>query len=239
MMRTLLAFSLCFLTAGVVQADPSVPLSGKDIAVLVRETLVENGQDGVPIVADQRRYFPCEVDLAITPRREGRWDAVDVMCPGAIPWSIVVRTSVEVPAGFSFGGRETIGETTPVVVFRQAIRRDEVITADKLEIIEMQRVPASGVFSEIEPLIGRTMLRTLAAGVPVTVRHLQMNWSVRRGDPVVIETDKGEMVVSMAGIALENGQTGDFIQVQNLRSRKTVHGVVTDGNKIIVAPNMN
>jgi flagella basal body P-ring formation protein FlgA len=62
---------------------------------------------------------------------------------------------------------------------------------------------------------------------------------VREGEPVAIESVSGEMVISMAGIALEDGQIGDFIEVQNLRSRKTLHGIVGDGKKIGVSPNMN
>jgi flagella basal body P-ring formation protein FlgA len=239
MMRMALACLLAFLTGAPAQADLAAPLTGAEIAAVVRETLVANGHEGVPILADQRRYFPCEVDLTVAPRREGRWDAVDVACPGAIPWSIVVRTSAEVPQGFSFGSSEPTGAITRVVVLRHTIRRGEVITADKLELVDMPRTPAPGTFLEIEPLIGRRMVQTLGAGVPVRERHLQMEWSVRADDPIVIETDTGEMIVAMAGVALENGQIGDFIRVRNLRSRRVVTGMVAEEKKIIVTPNMN
>ncbi|MDA0962328.1 MAG: flagellar basal body P-ring formation chaperone FlgA [Proteobacteria bacterium] len=230
------------LVGGAAKAEtagPAEPLTGQDIAAAVRAVMQAQGQAGAPILADQRRYFPCEVDLTIAPRREGRWDAVDVGCAGAIPWSIVVRTSADVPARFSFGSGADAGQTTTLVVVRHTIRRGEIITADKLDLAEVPRTPAPGVFSEIEPLIGRKMVQTLSAGVPIRERHLQMEWSVRADDPIVIETDSGQMVISMAGIALENGQTGDFIRVRNLRSQKIVVGQVADEKKIIVAPNMN
>lgn len=230
------------LVGGAARAEPAEqpePLTGQDIATAVRDVMAAHGQVGAPILADQRRYFPCEVDLTIAPRREGRWDAVDVACAGAIPWSIVVRTSADVPAGYSFGSDTDDGQTTTVVVVRHTIRRGEVITADKLELAEVPRTPAPGVFSEIEPLVGRKMAQSLSAGVPIRERHLQMEWSVRADDPIVIETDTGQMVISMAGIALENGQAGDFIRVRNLRSQKVVVGRVTDEKKIIVTPNMN
>jgi flagella basal body P-ring formation protein FlgA len=239
MMRALLAAVLVCLTSGGAQADLAQPLTGRDVAALVREALAAHGQEGAPILADQRRFFPCEVDLTVSPRREGRWDAVDVACPGNIPWSIVVRTSADVPPGFSFGGNETTGEPTTVVVVRHTIRRGEVITADKLELAEVPRSPAPGAFTEIEPLIGRRMVQTLSAGVPIRERHLQMEWSVRADDPIVIETNTGEMVIAMSGIALQDGQAGDFIRVRNLRSGRVVTGMVTDDKKIIVTPNMN
>lgn len=239
MMRAVMAFVLLCLTAGPSQADLSAPLTGADIAAVVRQALARNGHEGVPILADQRRYFPCEVDLTVAPRREGRWDAVDVACPGAVPWSIIVRTSVEVPHGSRFGSDEPTGAMTPVVVLRHTVRRGEVITANKLELVEMPRTPAPGTFLEMEPLIGRRMAQTLGVGVPVRERHLQMEWSVLEDDPIVIETDTGQMIVAMAGIALENGQIGDFIRVRNLRSERVVTGMVAEEKKIIVTPNMN
>lgn len=239
MMRALLAAGLVLLGAGAVQAEPAQPVTGREIAAIVRDALAAHGQEGTPILADQRRFFPCEVDLTVAPRHEGRWDAVDVACPGDIPWSIVVRTSAEVPAGFSFGADAATGEPVTVVVVRHTIRRGEVITADKLELAQVQRSPAPGAFTEIEPLIGRRMVQTLSAGVPIRERHLQMEWTVRADDPIVIETNTGEMVIAMSGIALENGQLGDFIRVRNLRSGRVVTGMVGEDKKIIVTPNMN
>ncbi len=239
MMRSLLASGLLCLAIGTAQADPAAPFTGEDIAAIVRDALVANGQEGAPILAGQRRYFPCDVDLSVAPRREGRWDAVTVSCSGTIPWSIVVRTSAHVPAGFGFASGDTSGETTTVVAFRHTIRRGEVITADKLELVELQSSRAQGSFSDIEPLIGRRMVQTLGAGVPVRERHLEMDWAVRANDPIVIETVTGEMVIAMAGVALEHGQAGDFIRVRNLRSGRVVVGMVTKEKKIIVSPNMN
>jgi flagellar basal body P-ring formation protein FlgA len=239
MMRSLLASVLVLLTIGSAQAQSTAPYTGEDIAAIVRDVLVAHGEEGVPILASQRRYFPCDVDLTVAPRREGRWDAVNVSCAGTIPWSIVVRTSAHVPVGFGLGLGDADGETTRVLVFRHTIRRGEVITADKLELVEMQSARAQGTFSEIEPLIGRRMVQTLSAGVPVRERHLEMDWAVRANDPIVIETVTGEMVIAMAGVALEDGQAGDFIRVRNLRSGRVVVGMVTKEKKIIVSPNMN
>lgn len=239
MMRAVLASILWLVGAAAAEAELEPAFTGGEISVIVHQALVVNGQGGVPIIAEKRRYYPCEVDLTVTPRREGRWDAVDVTCAGSVPWSIVVRTTVGVPPGFRFGSGDIVEDPTTVVVLRHAIRRDEVITADKLEQVEIPRAPQAGAFSEIEPLIGRRMSQNLGAGVPLRERHLEMNWEVRADDPIVIETKAGGLIISMAGVALENGQTGDFIRVRNLRSRKIVIGMVTDEKKINVVPNMN
>lgn len=239
MKRVAVVAILWLACSGVVQAKTGDAFTGGEIAAIVQDTLAAYGQEGTPILAEQRRYYPCGVDLTVAPRREGRWDAVDVACAGPIPWSIIVRTSVAVPAGFRFGAADTEVETTAVVVLRQSIRRDEILTADKLEVTEISHATAPGVFSRIEPLIGRRMAHNLGAGVPLRERHLEMDWAVRKGDPIVIETAAGGLVISMAGVALENGQTGSFIRVENLRSRKVVIGMVTDERKINVLPNMN
>lgn len=239
MKRAAVAAILWLVGSGVAQADMNQALTGGEIALIVQDALAANGQEGTPTLAEQRRYYPCDVDLTVTPRREGRWDALDVACAGPIPWSIIVRTSVAVPPGFRFGAADTEVETTAVVVLRHSIRRDEILTADKLQVIDIDHATAPGVFSRIEPLVGRRMAQNLGAGVPLRERHLEMDWAVRENDPVVIEISAGGLVISMAGVALENGQNGDFIRVRNLRSHKVVLGMVTDEKKINVLPNMN
>lgn len=239
MVRAVLAtFFLC-LAANSTYAEMRPVLTGADIAVVVRTAMSENGQNGVPIIAEQRRYYPCETELSVAPRRAGRWDAVEVTCSAAIPWSIVVRTTVEVPAVFGIEGGKKDGEMTTVVVPRYTLRRDEVITAEKIELVSIESSRASGTYSEIAPLIGRRMLQTLSAGVPLRERHMELAWPVREGDPIVIEANTGGLIISMAGIALENGQVGDFIEARNQRSQKTVHGILGEGKKIIVVTNMN
>jgi flagella basal body P-ring formation protein FlgA len=239
MIRAFLGIVLIFLSSAVALAETGPPLTGRDIAGIVRAVLAEHGQEGESILADQRRYFPCETALTVAPRLDGRWDAVDVICPGAIPWSIVVRTSAAVPKGFSFGNDVLNGPETSLVILRQAMRRGEVITAEKLGIAEIQRAPASGIFTAIGPLVGRRMAYAVGAGVPLLDRHLEMVWSVRANEPIVIEINTGSVVVAMAGVALENGQTGDIIRVRNSRSERVVVGRVGDEKKIIVTPNMN
>ena len=239
MIRAIFGIFLIFLGSALASAETGQPLTGRDIAGIVRAVLAEHGQEGEPILADQRRYFPCETAITVAPRLDGRWDAVDVNCPGAIPWSIVVRTSAAVPDDFSFGNDVLNGPETSLVILRHAMRRGEVITAEKLEIAEIQRSPASGIFTEIGPLVGRRMANAVGAGVPLLDRHLEMVWSVRANEPIVIEINTGSVVVAMAGVALENGQTGDIIRVRNTRSERVVVGRVGDEKKIIVTPNMN
>lgn len=239
MIRALLAILLLSFRPAAALADTGQPLTGRDIAGIVGAALVEHGLEGKAILADKRRYFPCETALTVSPRIDGRWDSVNVNCPGIIPWSIVVRTSAAVPEDFSFGNDDPDVLATSLVVLRHDMRRGEVITADKLEIARIQRAPASGIFTDIAPLVGRRMAYAVGAGVPLRDRHLEMEWYVRADEPIVIEVNTGSVVVAMAGIALENGQIGDLIRVRNSRSARVLVGMLEDEKKIIVSPNMN
>lgn len=238
MTRMVLAACVIGLLAGMAQAEQPKPVTGQEVAAAVSEALAAHGQQGTPILAAQRRYFPCDGMLTVTPRQKDRWDAVDVKCPGKLPWSIVVRTSADVPAGLD-GDDQDAGETTKVVVLRRALRRGEVITEDKLDVTEVSGVPVRGAFSAAEDLIGRRMAQSLGSGVPIQERHLQMDWLVRADDPIVIETNAEGIVIGMAGVALEHGQPGDFIRVRNLRSGRELTGRVADDKKIIVTSNIN
>jgi flagella basal body P-ring formation protein FlgA len=237
---TYMAILACLigLFAGTAQAEQPKAITGQEVAAAVSAALAAHGQQGTPILAAQRRYFPCETALTVAPRQKDRWDAVEVKCTGNLPWSIVVRTSADIPAGLDDDGHDT-GETTKVLVLRRALRRGEVITAEKLDVAEVVGTPARGAFSETEVLVGRRMAQALGAGIPILERHLQMDWLVRENDPIVIETNAEGIVIGMSGIALEHGQLGDFIRVRNLRSGRELTGQVAEDKKIIVTSNIN
>lgn len=57
MRRLLAAYVLICLSGGAAQAEVAPPLTGQDIAAVVRAALAANGQDAVPMLADQRRFF--------------------------------------------------------------------------------------------------------------------------------------------------------------------------------------
>lgn len=221
------------------QADEAkMPMSGAQIAEQVNAALVASGQAGNALIAAERRYYPCESPLRVTPRLEGRWDAVDVYCDAPLHWNIVVRTTAN-GADPAAEGESPQAPIRSAVVLKHSIRKGEVLTGARLEVRDFDKALAPGIYADPQELIGRRMAQGLGAGVPIRERHLQPAWAVVGGTPVVIEMAVGGLTVSASGEALEDGQIGDSVSVKNLRSGKVVRGFVTGEKKVSLGANMN
>ena len=66
-----------------------------------------------------------------------------------------------------------------------------------------------------EDIVGRKLKTSVTARKPIQARHLKPKWLVEEDDEVVIQNQAGGISVDMVGLALENGQYGEWIKVQN------------------------
>jgi flagella basal body P-ring formation protein FlgA len=229
-----------FLVPPTMAQATGPALTGADVAIQVEQALKDAGIAAQPIISAERRYYPCDTDLQITPRLADRWDTVEVKCSAPTPWSIMLRTQGQVwDDGAETGQGSATGEKTQAVVLRQAARKGQMITKDMLELAQFDRAPAHGFFVDPAAIIGRRLTSNVGDGVPVRDRHLQPDWAIEEGQRIAIETDIGGITVASSGIAIENGSIGDIISVRNISSNKLLQGIVADKNKISVIANMN
>jgi len=148
------------------------------------------------------------------------------------------------------GAAETAAETAPavasaapagaeVVALRRSLRKGAVLTAEDIVMIPAPQKVATGLFSNAEDVIGRTLTQTLGEGRALHARHLDYDWLVRAGNPVMIVNAIGGFEIITAGKAVGNGQLGDIIEVQNVSSGDIIQGVVEAAEKIRPVANMN
>lgn len=236
-MRILLAVLAIILFPSLSLAQA---LSGADVALQVRSALAQADIKAEPIIAKQRRYYACATDLKIVPRIPERWDALSVECEVPVPWSIIVRTKGQTWADGAAPDDQAAqqGVKTSVVVLTHSARKGEVLSRAMLAIKELSNTIAPGFYINPDNLVGRRMARSLTAGVPIRARHLELPWAIESGQNVLIEYDVGGVFVSMAGVALENGQLTDLISVKNSSSGKILQGFVSGPKKITISANM-
>ena len=101
-----------------------------------------------------------------------------------------------------------------VAALIRPLKRDEVIMAGDVIMIEVKKANAIGMFLRADDIVGRKVRRNISALRPVHTRHLVMNWMVEAGQEVNIEVKVAGIAVSMLGFAEENGQYQDWIKVK-------------------------
>jgi flagella basal body P-ring formation protein FlgA len=90
----------------------------------------------------------------------------------------------------------------------------------------------SSTFADIDQVIGARIKRRVSSGRPVESKNLCF---VCKGDRVVISAITETMQVKTSGIALEDGNMGETILVENRRSSKKVYAKVASTGRVEIA----
>ncbi len=254
-----------FGLAGIEQASASSqkPILGADINKLIVKTMSAKGLTVSPRLSKSRKFRACQTGLIVEPMFSN-WKTVKVSCDDEVGWAVMVRTNLKkaqkakvVSKKSTDGSAGNTGTRvkakTPVKAAAKAVKRQKQV--EMMNILALGRsmsrgdvimprdiitmaVPvnaASGVFFDPEDIIGRKLKTSVTAKKPIQARHLKPKWLVEEDDEVVIQNQAGGISVDMVGLALENGQFGEWIKVQNVSSGIVVVGQIK--NKKIISTN--
>ena len=146
---------------------------------------------------------------------------VRVSCEGSKPWTVFVPAQVRI--------------FRPVVVVKTALRRDSIIGAGDVALVEQDvSLLNRGYVTEVEQVIGRKLTRATRTDQVLTPAMLQLAEAVRRGDQVVISARSGGINVRMQGEALSGGTLGQQISVRNLTSQRVIRARVAGPGQVEV-----
>jgi flagellar basal body P-ring formation protein FlgA len=76
--------------------------------------------------------------------------------------------------------------------------------------------------------------RAVSTGRTLTWRDITRRPLVRKGETVDVSASYGQLLVTLKGVALENGAQGDSVSIRNPDSRKNFTATVIDENRVQV-----
>jgi flagella basal body P-ring formation protein FlgA len=121
-----------------------------------------------------------------------------------------------------------------IVALAHSVSRNDVIADSDLVMVTMPARNALGAFFDPVDVVGRRMKTSLSAHKPLMARHLHPDFVVEEGQEVLISSSAGGISVNMIGYALENGQIGEWVGVENAGSRKTIRAKIIGEKKVRV-----
>ncbi len=173
----------------------------------------------IPVKLDPRlRLVNCDqaldAEYSSSSRRGGRL-TVNVKCNGSKPWTLYVPVQVKVMQN--------------VVVLSHSLSRNSIISQSdlKIEQRDINRMTA-GYFSDLQEVIGKTLKRSVGAGLALSPAYVESQRLVKRGQQVILLAQTGSITVKMSGKAMANGAAGERIKVKNLSSNRVIEGVITE-----------
>ena len=211
-------------------------LYGKDIKDQASKFFKEIGITGEILTSDRRAFFTCTEDLEFSPHIQNDWRTLRVKCPSQ-NWQSILRTSALAP-NEEIEKKHDTQSSSKVVKVVTNMSRGQVIDEENLALVSMPNQTVFSGFRKIEDLIGRKVTSNIANGTILKARHVQFRMNVNKSDTVVVILGNSKLSITTHGIALESGQKGDLITVENIKSKKTFKAIVIDEKKVTPLTNM-
>lgn len=126
-------------------------------------------------------------------------------------------------------------ESARLPVLRRPVLAGEIISAGDIELVSVRgrRLPPDAV-NGTAILTGKAAKRTLRAGEPIRIGDIQEPVLVAKKSLVTLTVQTPYLTITTQGRALEDGALGDTVQVTNAKSGKTILGVVSGPDTVIV-----
>lgn len=170
----------------------------------------------------------------------------------ASAWSISVTEFPSLPTSsmlvrlrISADGKVVTGPAETTLVLRASLWRDAWAARLPLTFgatfdptaLEARRVDMFRERDVLPAAVGdRSFVyaRAVSAGRLLTWRDITRRPLVKKGDLVEVSAASGLLVVTMKGLAMENGAQGDTVTIRNPESQKNFAAIVVDENRVQV-----
>lgn len=201
------------------------------------QSFFENNNLGLRLViSDKRTFFPCSSLLEFKQRTKNNWTTVLVTCPNE-NWSTLVRSKQSTVKIFD-DNQNLIFEPLRVVALAKNISKGQVLSQDDFVLIDRAETKFHGAFKEIKDVVGRKAKVSLASGTVVKARHLETVYLINKEDTVLVIAQNSKLMITTSAIALEEGQLGDMIAIENIKSKKILKAIITGRKKVSPITNM-
>ena len=232
----LATIGLMLFSVNGLQAGGSI--SGDELRDKLNNYLAEQGLTGRPALDKTRQFRACSTDLRLSPLF-GSYQTIEISCPDNDGWKIAVRTRLGPAAPLN--EKRKVSLSTPDLVEKQIavvvntrLTKNSIIGPGDVSVEPFTVISSTDFYTRIDDVVGRRLKRSLRTRQIVEARHLQTDWMIRKGQPVILESGTGSIQVLSEGIALQNAKWGELARFLNTRSDKEVFGTVMSEKKIVI-----
>jgi len=242
---------LGMVTAVIFQVVPSFAnqmVSGADLKKEIHAFLATRSFVGDPAISDTRLFPNCLTGVKVKPMF-GSIKTVELSCADSGGFKIAVRTNAVRIGKHVVSGQETnmnglgrnvlsLGVKVPegsfFLVLSRSLQKGEVLSEEDIRLKQTRHQKLSGYFTKASDVVGRTLKKTLSVDQVLLSRHLEIDWDIRKGQKIIIQSIAGPVTIENSGVARVDAQIGELIKAKNEQSGKIVEGIVVSRKKIRV-----
>lgn len=123
----------------------------------------------------------------------------------------------------------------PVVLTTKRVEKGDKFSKENVALVRepTSKVP-SGCLQEIGNVLGRTAAVPLVPGTVLRLNYITDPPVIRHGQVVSAVVRRGNVEISVAVRAIEDGKAGDTIRVENTESHAVIRGKVLDERTVLI-----
>ena len=243
-------------SANAFAAAASDMISGAQMKHRINSFLASQNLAGNPAISEKRLFPACNSDVSVRPMFGGI-KTVELSCPDPGGFKIAVRTNAvrndSVGLLTSDANKNTATSLLSTEVKNQilvegasknalkkylamarSVQKGHILSHDDVVFKVGKAKNRTDYFAKVSDVVGRKMKKKLSVNQVILSRHLEIDWDIRKGQKIIIQSTTGPVVVASSGISKGNAQVGELLQAQNQHSGKLVEGIVVSRKKIKV-----
>ena len=242
---------LGMLPAVVFQVVPSFAnqmVSGADLKKEIHAFLAARSFAGDPAISDARLFPNCSKGIKVKPMF-GSIKTVELSCADPGGFKIAIRTNAvklgkhvvsDQKTNMNGLGRKVLSQEVQApersffLVLSRSLQKGEVLSEGDIRVKQTGNQNLSGYFTKASDVVGRTLKKTLSVDQVLLSRHLEIDWDIRKGQRIIIQSIAGPVTIENSGVARVDAQIGELIKAENEQSGKIVEGIVVSRKKIRV-----
>ena len=121
-----------------------------------------------------------------------------------------------------------------LIKLNKNLQKDQIITENDIYFEKTNQKGASNYFSDKNEVLGRKTKIFLREGQILRQRHIRKNWTIKEGQKIIIENNKSKIQVLIEGIALSSAMEGDYVEVLNKSTGKSMKAWVKNNKKVSI-----
>ena len=229
--------SICFSSSNSTIQNKDTFTSAKELTIKLKNYLKIKGIESYPSIDKNKKLKSCSEQLKFFPVFKS-WTTVEIVCSEPNNnWNIYVRTRAS-STHKNINTQEKLNNNM-IVFSNKSLLKGHIIKKSDLELLSSKKNVGTGIFKNIDDLVGRKLKQNVSLGFPIRSRHLHLDWIINKGEKIDIIQSSGGINISVSGIALENGQKGEKIRVMNLSSEKNLVAWVINEKKVSIQAKIN
>ena len=219
--RLLLVAMLVLVWPPQSVASDTVPLRQS-----LEAAIASAGLTGSPALSPHRPTPDCDQPPKITVDRDAGSLALSCDTP---KWRRIIRITHRAQAP----SRPAVTQTVLTLV--ESLPAGTILQPAHITETKAPHTAATTALVLRDHAIGRRLKTALGAGRVLQARHLEMSYTLQKGDLVTVTLDMQGIQVAAEAMALSNAQLGERVALQSLSSDRILTGIVTGKGKVSVS----